>query len=329
VLPRDTSLVCSRRYHQSDYQKVDFMIHINPRHTPSLRRYSLAAVTILAGLLVGLVGASSALATPEGEYAVFAHCPLANSEVRGCLTAVTESGKFIVGKEEVPISSPITLQGGFRENLAGETKFFGAEGGETLVKSPQKVPGGLAGLIKCNEITGGGFWETIERGTCEAIFENEFTGAYATTELAAPATSIQLSEDALLLEKGTALTLPVKIHLESPLLGSECYLGSNSHPIDLEFTTGTTSPPKPNEPIKGRVGLPETNAEGTILTIFYNTLVNNTFAAPGASGCGEFFAFLLDPIIDAKLGIPATAGHNTAVLNSTLHQASAVYVREH
>ncbi len=298
-------------------------MHRGTEHLVSLRRGMIA----VAGLVVAMVmlSTSSALATPTGEFAVFADCPLSTPHLAGCISAKTESGKFIVGKETVPIEKTITLQGGFTENEeTGATSFVGAADGNTLSKTPQKVPGGLAGLVKCNEIT-----EFIERLACEVVFENGVTGVNATTELAAPASSIGLNETNLLLEKGTALSLPVKVHLENPFLGSSCYVGSNSSPIVIELTTGTTSPPLPNKPIKGSEGVVEFNEEGSILTISKNSLVNNSFAAPGTNGCGGLFSFLIDPIINAKLGVPSSAGHNTAVLNGTLKQASANAVREH
>jgi hypothetical protein len=291
----------------------------------STRRGILAAAVSLLATCVVLVTASSALATPKGEYAVFADCPLSNASLNACITAKTESGEFVVGNEKVPITSPITLQGGFIENEVTEVlTFVGAADGKTLSKTPQKVPGGLAGLIKCNSIS-----NLLERIACEVVFENGATGVNATTELAAPASSIGLNESNLLGEEGTALTLPVKVHLENPFLGSECYVGSNANPVSLTLTTGATSPPAPNKSIHGAVGNVEVNPEGTILTLAKNSLVNNSFAAPGATGCGGIFAFLLDPIINAKLGIPAAAGHNTAILTGTLKQAGAKRVREH
>jgi hypothetical protein len=281
-------------------------------------------VGMMVAALVAAMGASSAMATPTGEYAVFAQCPLSNTALSACIDAKTETGEFVVGNEKVPITNPITLQGGFIENEETEAlTFVGAANGQTLSKSPQKVPGGLLGLVKCNEIS-----NLIERVACEVVFENGVTGVNATTELAAPASSIGLNEANLLGEEGTALTLPVKVHLENPLLGSECYIGSNASPVSLNLTTGTTSPPAPNKPIKGYKGNIEVNKEGTILTLAKNSLVNNSFAAPGASGCGGLFSFLLDPIIDAKLGLPAAAGHNTAILTGTLHQAGAKKVRQ-
>ncbi|HEX5853158.1 MAG TPA: hypothetical protein VFY36_08695 [Solirubrobacteraceae bacterium] len=269
--------------------------------------------------------ATPALATPEGEFAVFAHCPLGNTELSGCISANTESGEFVAGNQAVPVTNPIPLQGGFIENEAtGELAFVGAEGAETLVKTPQPVPGGLAGLINCKEIS-----NFLLRIACELTFENGLTGVKATTELAAPASSIGLNEANLLFEEGVALSLPVKVRLENPFLGSSCYLGSNASPIVLELTTGTTAPEGPNEPIKGKLGTIHVLGGGQILQIVENSLVNNSFAAPGVKGCGGIFSSLLDPLINAKLGLPAGNGHNTAILTGTLYQAGAEPVREH
>jgi hypothetical protein len=308
-------------------------------HASGVPRLMLVlAVTLMAPLtLLGL--ASPASATPKGEFAVFADCPVGNPSVQGCIVAKTESGKFIIGKRTVPIEKVITLQGGFGEENPcnfpftgkGECRlpFVGATDGNTLSKTAQNVPGGLFNLINCKEIKNEG-----ERKICEAIFENKITGVTATTELAAPASSIGLSEAALLnpvLSEAfgiPALQLPVKIKLDNPLFGKACYIGSNTEPIVLNLITGKTNPPKPNESITGKIGEFESNEEGNILTIKHNSLVDNSFAAPGVNGCGGFFSALLDPLINAQLGLPSAAGHNTAILEGTLKQAGAAAVRE-
>jgi len=216
----------------------------------------------------------------------------------------------------------ITLQGGLHENEDESLNFIAAEDGNTLSKTPQKVPGGLAGLVKCNEIS-----NFVERIACELIFENGVTGVNATTELAAPASSIGINIGNLLGATGTALSLPVKVHLENPFLGSSCYVGSNAKPIVINLTTGTTAPPLPNKPITGKVGELTFNETFTLITISKNSLVNNSFAAPGSEGCGGIFSFLIDPIINSKLGLPSAAGHNTAILNGTLKTAEAAAVK--
>lgn len=287
------------------------------------RRLALLMLMALTTSAAVLGTASPAFATPKGEFAIFADCPLSAPEIKGCVVAKTESGEVVLGKKAVPIVNTITLQGGFTENReTGAQTFVGAADGNTLSKTPQPVPGGLAGLIDCNEI--GDF---LVRATCALAFENGLTGVNATTELAAPASSIGLNETALLEAKGTALSLPIKVHLENPFLGSSCYIGSNAHPMVLNLTTGTTSPPPPNEPITGKPGTEESNEEGDLLTISGDSLVDNSFAAPGATGCGGLAAFLIDPLVNGKIGLPAAAGHNTAILNNTLKQASANAVR--
>lgn len=289
----------------------------------SASRQSLIALTVLAASLATLAVASPALATPKGEYAVFADCPLSHEGLAGCVSAKTESGKFIVGKKTVPIENAITLQGGFTQNESGETAFVGAADGNTLSKTPQNVPGGIFG-INCKEIS-----NFFVRHACEFVFESKLTGVTATTELAAPASSIGLNVVNFLTETGTALSLPVKVHLENPFLGSSCYIGSNEAPIILELTTGATSPPKPNESIKGSKGTVGFAGEGGILVLSNNSLVNNSFAAPGANGCGGVFSGIVDPLVNSLLGVPSAAGTNTAVLTGTLQQSAAKTVKEH
>lgn len=285
------------------------------------RLLSLTTALTAMGMLALASSALAVTHSPKGEFAQFADCPLSNPATEQCLFARTEGGEFIIGNEKVPITNPITLQGGIEFTEAGE-KLIAAEDGNTLSKSPQKVPGGLAGLVKCNEIS-----NIIERLSCELVFENGVTGVTATTELAAPASSVRINEGALVFGFGIAMVLPLKIHLENPFLGSSCYVGSNAHPIVLELTTATTSPPPPNKPISGRAGEGVVNEAGTLLTVKNNELVDNSYAVPAAEGCGGIFSLLIDPIVDGKLGLPSAAGHNTAILKGTLKLATAEAVR--
>jgi hypothetical protein len=281
-------------------------------------RHAMIAIAVPIAMLALTSSAQAVEHHPTGEFAPFADCPSSNPEVSDCLIATTEGGEFAIGTEKVPIVKPITLQAGLHAFLSGGETVVAAEDGNTLSKTPQKVPGGLAALVKCNEIS-----NFIERLACALAFENGVTGVNATTELAAPASSIGLHTFPLLEAKGTALSLPLKVHLENPFLGSSCYIGSNAKPIVIDFTTGTTSPPPPNTPITGNVGEPSFNEAGNILTVKNNALVNNSYAAPAAEGCGGIFAFLIDPIVDGKLGLPSEAGHNAAILKGTLKVAFA------
>jgi hypothetical protein len=278
------------------------------------RRHAFFAAMAMACFVFCAASIASASAAPKGEFAVFAQCPTAS--VESCLYAKTESGKIQIGKENVPIEKAIVLQGGLEEIGTGEFKMVAAKDGNTLVKAPQKVPGGLSGLVKCNEIE-----NPIERAACELVFENNLTGVTATTELAAPASSVTLNIVNYLNETGTALRLPVKVHLENPFLGSSCYVGSNSSPIIVELATGTSGSQK------GSHGEQVEAGEGEILDFEHSSLVNNTFAAPGASGCGVFG--LLNGTINKRLTLPSGSGSNIAVLNGKIEVASSEAVLAH
>jgi len=281
-----------------------------------VRRLSLIGAVASIVVTGALASASAAFATPKGDFAVFADCPVTTAEA--CIYAKTESGHFTIGKETVPIEKPVVLQGGFNEGTGGAQVFVGAKNKDALAKVPQKVPGGLSGLVKCNEIS-----NFIERAACELVFENGVTGVTATVELAAPETSIGLNELSYFAEVGSAITLPVKVHLENPFLGSSCFVGSNSSPISIGLTTGTSGS------LKGSPGTVESKDEGEILAFSKNSLVNGTFAAPTSNGCGGIFAFLIDPIINSRLGLPSASGKNAAVLNGNIEQAASEFVKAH
>jgi hypothetical protein len=288
-------------------------------------RTSVVVVAVLvASLTVLAMAAAAAAKEPTGDFAMFKQCPRFTSGVNLCVDSQTTSGEVSINGQAVPIEKTIMLQGGI--DLNEETfseSFVGALNGETLSKTPQKVPGGF---IKCSGIKGGGLLGILGRIVCEAVFDNKTTGVYAVTELARPASEIEINSFNLQSEKGVALSLPVKVHLESPLLGSACYIGSSADPIMLNLTSGTTSPAPPNTPISGKVGDVGAKDGFEIVELTDTTLVDNTFSAPAATGCGGTFAFLVDPLIDSSIGLPSPDGHNTVIQNNTLEEATTVGV---
>lgn len=298
------------------------------RGVPRVR--TLIAVLAVMIPVAALGIASPAMAEPKGIFKQFKFCPVTEPGVALCQYGETTSGEFALGTTKVPINKTIVLQGGAipTGNPENEKEYFlvPPTNGESLSKTELNVPGGLLDFIKCEEITGKGFFETIERETCKLIFENpKSTGVTATTEIVAnthnPAI---LNIIALARAEGTAITLPVRVHLKNPLLGSGCYVGSEASPIQLHLTTGTTAPNLPNKPITGNPGTPETYEEKgqSLLKLAGNSLVDNAFSAPVAEGCGEFFSFIIDPILDGKIGLPSADGHNSATLNGTLNTAT-------
>lgn len=279
------------------------------------------ATALMAAMLVP---ASQALASshhPKGEFAQFAECPLSHPTVFFCTFAESNGGFFQIGKKTVPLKNPVVLQGGLEETESEEVVFVGAENGETLVKTPQTVPGGLLGIEAPKS------WPLFLQFLFNETINKGATGVTATVELAAPASSIKVSPENLLSEEGDALVLPVKIKLDNSFLGNNCYIGSNAKPVVINFTTGETSPPPPNKPIHGSAGTATFNEAGTLITLSGGSFVNNSFAAPGANGCGGLFSFLVDPFVNSLVGIPSPAGTNTAILEGKFQLAVAAAVK--
>jgi hypothetical protein len=292
-----------------------------PRQLDTVKRGCMVA---LFGALLALGVSSSALAH-TGEFAKFNYCPSTKTEVKKCLYSQTVGGEIILGKKTTPIEVPVTLQGGYGTAASGThiSKFYEATNGITLSKTPQNVPGGLLGIVPPESSP------PLVKLLSKFFFENKITGVNATLELAKPASEIEISEFNLTVEEGLALKLPVKVHLENPFLGSSCYVGSSSSPLIWNLTTGETSPPGPNTSIKGSAGLLEGKEEDEIIALLGNELVENAWSAPEATGCGGILSFLVDPVINSILGLPAKAGVNTSILKNNIDVASAAAVNLH
>lgn len=264
----------------------------------------LLGVLGAAILAMALLAPMATAATPKPGYTQFAGCPSKeeNPAVTGCLNMKIKSGNFKMGSKNVPIEKPFRLSGGYTEQGAFS---FNSKGG--LEKVKQKVPGGVIGLT--------GLTWLAEFLGIEALT------LYATTELAG--NPQPLAEPAY---------LPIKVHLENStgVLGPNCYVGSSSNPINLFLTVGTTSPPPPNKPITGVN--PETvfDESSLILTLNNGTFVDNSFAAPGASGCVlTLFGFIpisINGLVNSQSGLPAPAGTNETKQNLDIELVERLFV---
>ena len=203
----------------------------------------------------------------------FSDCPIASEGI--CLDVQSQSGEIIIKGFRVPLDHSLEIRGALRNET-----FIPPSGSNGFIAQPVNVPGGVLGIelpISLNLVT-------------------------ATAELAGPASSIQF-------EPGRGdISMPIKLHLSNPLIGSSCYIGSNSHPVRVNLITGSTNPPPPNRPISGHVGTGSFEPPNVVIASG-NLNVDNAFAIPSASGCG--LLGILNPLINLKLGLPSAAGNNT------------------
>jgi DNA-binding beta-propeller fold protein YncE len=112
------------------------------------------------------------------------------------------------------------------------------------------------------------------------------------------------------------LTIPIKIHLENSTLGPSCFIGSDTSPILLNPQNTDLS----NAKSVGAFfsfdsnGVPDATPgpDGALLV---TGLVqrDDTFAVPGAQGCGSHGS--LDGLVDSVAGVPSLSGNNHLVLD--------------
>jgi hypothetical protein len=253
-------------------------------------RRSRAIATVLvasAGTLALGAGTASAV------FPDFSGCPRSVPNINGCIDVQTKSGTQVIKSTTVPLGPAIRIRGAVStpDGPGGTTLFTPATGTNGFFGSPVEVPGGL---------TGAGFPIALDR-------------VQAIPELAGPSSSIRF-------DLATAsVSFPLKLRLVNPILNSNCHIGSNSSPINVNLITGTTSPRSPNRPISGRVG--DVSFNPTYIQYTNNVNVDNSFSVPGASGCGLFpppFFGLIDIAVNLKLGLPSANGNNSLVTTNDI-----------
>jgi len=251
---------------------------------------------------------------PGGIYAPFTDCPILNPLMQesvggdgtGCVAGDANSGTFTVGSIVVAVEHPVVAQFGVWDPPgATPNQFTGGilppPDGKQLVASPELVPGGLLKALSCpNSVP------AVEKICREAVLPGESTVVKALVQTAGPITNFEL----------TTWTQPVKIRLINPLLGTNCYIGSDDNPIVLNpSVTGTLGVvPDPN-PIR----FPTT----VVLEVTSATATDNTFSVPVVQGCGPGGSanIAIDTAIDASNGLPSASGSNSLVLNGNFYFA--------
>ncbi len=269
-----------------------------------------AAVAFLGvSLLVLAGGTAGATSAPPGgvpsDLTDFAHCPVNVTAVATCLFSSTTSTTFEIGSTTVTSSSPTTLSLGLKYTKSGQPVVVLPDDGTQALQSPAiPVPGGVTGL------------PGLGGGPLAVTVTPQLLGR----------PSVNLGN--LLVGTGPGLTLPIDVLVGTPtgLLGPDCTLGDAANRIVLDLTTGTTTPPGPNTPISGSPGTVTTTSKG-LITVSGMTLVDNSFAVPGADNCGQ--GGILDSALDLQKGLPSPAGSNTAILSGSSYTAPAKLVRKY
>lgn len=283
-------------------------------------RRPLAAVgaTLLGAALAltapGVAGAETE-STPElnGAWAPLDRCPVDDPAMLAadgaeaaalCLTSASSSGTMTIGDTTVKVTGT-DLQSGIVRS-GPDYHLISPEHG-AIVAEPVRVPGGLLGIMCPSDIP-------VVSDICQAVERSEPNTVMATVKPAGDPDDFTLAAGVGVGEP--ILTLPVKIHLENPFLGPNCYIGSDSDPIVLQ-------PANQEQPTAEMVrfdqdGSLDPDGEMGYIEVTGTAQIDDSFTVPKANGCG--FLGMLNPAVNLKMGLPSPSGANSLVLDSATTQ---------
>jgi hypothetical protein len=318
------------------------------RHVRMLGLLLAAALIVSAAAAVPTMAAKDPFNTKTWEQYKF--CPYnINPGLEDCFVGRTAGGKeggfFELGNAKVPLSKPITLQGGFcirglefhgvpcEEALGAEPGalkvFPAANGGETLESPELKVERGLS--LITTEIQAKAEWPQALKESFKQAKANKETALVAKVELAGGNLLYEepnaLSTEHLLFEQGNAFELPLKVKMTNSWLaklgGGPCTVGNETHPIMQDLTT--EPPGRATEP-----GGFTSNEEFTNIELKGGRLIDLNWPVEegaDASGCGGEFEPFVDKAINLVLELPHQ--HGITILQGDLFTGQVTAVKEH
>jgi hypothetical protein len=265
---------------------------------------------------------------PGGIYTMFTDCPITNplmqetppssdpasggSSFAACSAGDVTSGTLQIGNITTPVVQPVNVQFGFYTppNAApgGENTTSIAvlppPGGDSaiVVSKPDLVPQSLTTALGCPSTN-----PTVENLCQEAQQRGgRFQQIFGLAQEAGPLTNFAL----------LSWTQRLKVHLINPLLGKNCFIGSDENPIVVNPQLsvgpggGLTAVPDPN---------PAKHPDTEVLDITNAISSDNTFFAPAVTGCGPggLANIAVDEALDTSAGLPAASGSNSITLNGT------------
>jgi hypothetical protein len=242
-------------------------------------------------------GADTTFTTPPGDWGPFTRCPVDDPAMLAttggslglfgggtgstgfCVASNSTHGSITIGPLTTPTGNTNLQVGIVLDNTTGVSSVVAPAGG-ALIADPVSVLGGLATA-------------TVESAGTPSNF-NLFAG-------------ISIGQP--------IITLPIKIHLESQsiALGPDCFIGSDQNPIVLNPANTDLSNAMAKIEQFDPGGTPDPN--GPLATIVVSGAVqgDDTFAVPGATGCGANDS--LDGTVNAVAGLPSPSGSNHLVLD--------------
>lgn len=204
-----------------------------------------------------------------------------------CITLVVREGNLKLGGIDVEMEpNSMMVTGGFNT----QTRAWKPEDG-SLHASPVTVPDGALGI------------------------GSEESGLLGITAYVEQAGTVDFNNDLA----DMWMNLPIKLRLSNPLLGNNCYIGSDENPIDLTLqidpeTLGGMQTPIAGDDGNEYIGFNYPAAEAS----------DTEFAVPGATGCGPLG--IMNGIVNLRAGLPSPAGNNSIDVTTSFNNGSAFQI---
>ncbi len=269
---------------------------------------------------------------PGGIYAPFTNCPITNPLMQesppssdpasggvsfaACTAGEVTSGTLKIGNIITKVVQPVNVQFGFFPPPNGA---FGGDNTTGLTPSPAVLPprAGLSALLVTKpDLVPESLLKALgcpsSNSTVETLCQKaaHLGGKYLKIFGLAQSAG-QLTNFGLL-----SWTQRMKVQLINPLLGNNCYIGTDQNPVVVNPQLsvgpggGLTVEPDPN---------PAKHPDTEVLKITKAIATDNTFFAPAVTGCGPggLANIAVDEAIDTSAGLPAASGSNSLTLKGT------------
>jgi len=255
---------------------------------------------VLAAAAALLVAAPAAFAVQSDQYDAFTACPTGNPQLNdpsahfSICAAGSGNAQLKIGARTIQLQRA-GVQFAVTEAETEEPDcplpgacFIKVPGSTTVEDDPSAVRVGAPGSGQSNPGKGAALQVQI---TVEAAGD---VSAFSLAALLQAETPVPLFK------------LPIKVHVEAPWLGDDCYIGSDQQPIVLEpFIAGAPS---------GGEFLGDPNGFGVEeIVVTGLPLVNKALAIPRAHGCGHGGAnsdARANALVNERLGLPSPSGQN-------------------
>jgi hypothetical protein len=232
----------------------------------------------------------------------------------GCIVGQAQNGSITIGKITTPVTQPVTAQWGVWDPPNATAGGDWSAGGQFIGGIVAPPAGGIpAMLVTKPDLIPQSLTTTLGCPSSDATVENICQQAAAN-----PADNqvFALAKEAGQVTNFTIFTWTqrVKFQLINPLLGDNCYIGSDNNPVDLNpslsLGPGGTFIVSfdPNTTLHPNLAVLE--LQGAVAT-------DSTFSAPGVTGCGPGGTanIAVDSALDTGAGLPAASGTNSLTLN--------------